>query len=167
MRFGAALLALLASVAHAHSASDAYLTLDVAKRGSATVIEAQWDIALRDLHFVLGIDDDGDGALTWGEVERHREAIEAYAYGRLVASAGGTPCALERGKQLVSSRADGAYAALSFRIVCKGPDKVALDYRLLFEMDPTHRGIVVVRGGKATSTSLMSPTSARIELPRG
>jgi len=39
-------------------------------------------------------------------------------------------------------------------------------YRLFFDVDPTHRGIVVIRNGNATATSLMSPTNARIELTR-
>lgn len=161
----AALLACAA--AHAHSASDAYLTLDVAVRGSETVIEGRWDIALRDLHFVLGLDDDGDGAVTWGEVKRHRADIERYAHDRLRASGDDAPCALTRGAQLVASHADGAYAALALRIVCSGaPRRVTLDYRLFFDVDPTHRGIVVVRAGKATSTSLMSPASTRIEAAR-
>jgi len=149
--------------AHAHSASDAYLTLDV--RGA--VIDVQWDIALRDLHFVLGLDDDGDGAITWGEVKRHRADIESYAYDRLRPSSEGAPCAIERGGQLVSMRADGGYASLLFRIACKGTArKVTLDYRLLFDVDPTHRGIVVVRKAGATATSLLSPANARLDLAR-
>lgn len=155
------------TVAQAHSSSDAYLTLDVTHSGSQTVIEGQWDIALRDLHFVLAIDDDGDGALTWGEVKRHRADIASYAYDRLAAAGDGNPCAIERGKQLVSARADGGYAALFFRVVCKGsPRNVTLDYRLLFDVDPTHRGIVVVRNGSATATSLASPANPRIGLLR-
>jgi hypothetical protein len=162
MRLLAAIAAaLFCAIAHAHSASDAYLTLDV----GANVVEARWDIALRDLHFVLTLDDDGDGAITWSEVKRHRNDIASYAYRHLRAGSAGAACAIEPGKQLVSSRADGAYAALFFRIVCKNsPHKVALDYRLFFDVDPTHRGIVVVRNGNAMATSLMSPASARIEL---
>ena len=155
------------TVAHAHSASDAYLTLDLAPRSKEAAIEGQWDIALRDLHFVLTLDDDGDGAITWSEVKRHRADIDAYAYRSLRASGDGRDCAIERGKQLVSARADGAYASLFFRIVCKGSArKVTLDYGLFFDVDPTHRGIVVIRNGNATATSLMSPTNARIELTR-
>jgi hypothetical protein len=156
--------ALSCAGAHAHSASDAYLTLDVGVRGNATVIEARWDIALRDLNFVLGLDDDGDGAVTWGEVKRHRAQIASYAYGRLRARSDRRPCAIEPVRQLISSRADGAYAALFFRIVCDGAGKVALDYRLFFDIDPTHRGIVVARSGDATATALMSPANARVEL---
>jgi hypothetical protein len=157
--------ALFCAIAHAHSASDAYLTLDLAPRGGA--IEGRWDIALRDLHFVLTLDDDGDGAITWGEMKRHHADIAAYAYRNLHASGDGQACAIEPAKQLVSARADGAYAALFFRIVCKGgARKVALDYRLFFDVDPTHRGIVVVRNGNATATSLVSPTNARVDLTR-
>jgi hypothetical protein len=165
MRRLAAAVAVFAccALAQAHSASDAYLTLEVRD----TVTDARWDIALRDLHFVLGLDDDGDGAITWGEVKRHRGEIEAYAYARLRAGSDDSPCAIERGSLLVSMRADGGYASLSFRIVCAGrPRKVTLDYDLLFDVDPTHRGIVVVRSGSATATSLMSPVNTRIELGR-
>ena len=158
---------LCCAVAQAHSSSDAYLTLDVVVRGAETVIEGQWDIALRDLHFVLGLDEDGDGALTWGEVRHHRADIASYAYGRLAVAGDGHACAIERGKELVSARADGGYAALFFRVVCKGSARnVTLDYRLLFDVDPTHRGIVVVRNGSATATSLASPANPRIGLLR-
>jgi hypothetical protein len=161
-RLAAIAVAMCSAVAHAHSASDAYLTLDVGAGG----IEAHWDIALRDLHFVLALDDDGDGAITWGEVKRRHADIESYAYRRLRADGDGRPCLIEPAGQRVATRADGAYAALTFRIACKGiPRKVTLDYRLLFDVDPTHRGIVVVRNGKSIATSLMSPSSARMELP--
>ena len=156
---------LLCTSAHAHSASDAYLTLDFEPASDdATVIRGQWDIALRDLHFVTILDDDGDGAITWGEVKRHRAQIGAYAYRNLAATGDGRPCTIEPGRQLVSAHADGAYAALFFRIVCPGsPQRLTLDYRLFFAIDPTHRGIVVFRSRDGAATSLMSPDHARVE----
>jgi len=151
--------------ATAHSASDAYLTLTVATgAGGTTRIDAQWDIALRDLHFVLKLDDDGDGNLTWGEVRKHQARIAAYAYDNLRASADGKPCAVEPARQSIASHADGAYAALHFAIVCRGtPRKLALDYGLLFAVDPSHRGIVVFRHGGTVATALASPDNAAIE----
>jgi len=163
-----AVIALLAAgMAQAHSASDAYLTLAAAAapQPAATVIEAQWDIALRDLHFAIGLDDDGDGNLTWAEVKKHGHRIARYAYESLRVSGDGAACAIEPSRQAIADRADGAYAALFFRIVCKGtPRTVALDYRLFFAIDPSHRGILVFRSGKGTATALVSPDNARVEL---
>ena len=164
--FAAAFALLAAGLAHAHSASDAYLTLTVAApHAKATVIEARWDIALRDLHFALGLDDDGDGNLTWAEVKRQAPRIAHYAYGSLRASGDGAACALEPSRFAIADRADGAYAALFFRFVCDGaPRAVALDYGLFFAIDPSHRGILVLRTDNGASSALVSPDNARVDL---
>lgn len=156
--------------AGAHSASDAYLTLTV-DRSAATapsIIHGQWDIALRDLDFVLKLDDDGDGRLTWGEVRRHRAAIDRYAYQHLTLDGGpGNTCSIKPGRQLIDGHADGAYAALFFEAVCaRAPSKLALRYSLFFAIDPSHRGILVMRNGRAVSTAVLSPRNARIDLLR-
>ncbi len=157
-----------AAVAGAHSASDAYLDVTVTRgAGKTAVLRGQWDIALRDLDFVLDLDDDGDGHLTWREVRRHREAIARYAFAHLgVAGGAGHSCRLEPGAQLIDTHADGAYAALFFEVSCtRTPQKLGLDYALFFGIDPSHRAIVVLHDGDQTSTALLSPEHARIEVP--
>ena len=109
------------SRASAHSTSDAYLTMEAQQRPDAsvagdTVIRGQWDIALRDLHFVLRLDDDGDGNITWGELRRHIAEITRYAYPSLRVSSDGKPCAIDPVRHAVSNHADGAYVALFFDI---------------------------------------------------
>src|SRR5882724_11516313 len=59
-----ALLFLLAVGAHAHQASDSYLSLKV----DGQTMTGQWDIALLDLERVIGLDADGDGNITSSEV---------------------------------------------------------------------------------------------------
>ena len=49
--------------AWAHKASDSYLVVDV----QGKQVTAQWDIALRDIDFALGLDGDGNAEITWGE----------------------------------------------------------------------------------------------------
>ena len=160
----------VAEDAGAHSASDAYLTL-TADRSEATgpsVIHGQWDIALRDLDFVLKLDDDGDGRLSWGEVHRHQAAIERYAYQHLTLEGGpGNACSINPDRQLIDGHADGAYAALFFEAVCAhAPRKLTLHYSLFFAIDPSHRGILVMRNGPAVSTAVLSPENAEIDLLR-
>jgi hypothetical protein len=158
----------VAEDAGAHSASDAYLTLtaDRSEARDSSVIHGQWDIALRDLDFVLKLDDDGDGRLTWGEVHRHQAAIERYAYQHLTLEGGpGNACAIKPDRQLIDGHADGAYAALFFEAVCAhAPRKLTLRYSLFFAIDPSHRGILVMRNGPAVSTAVLSPQTARIDL---
>jgi len=49
--------------------------------------------------------------------------------------------------------------------VCRGAQrKVALDYRLFFAVDPSHRCILIVRSGGETATALLSPANATVEL---
>ena len=163
MRRAAAALstALLACDAGAHSASDAYLTLATVANG--TTIHGQWDIALRDLDFVLRIDEDGDGRITWREFKARRAAIERYAYAHLVFDADGKTCTVKPGKVQITDHADGAYAALFFEASCRpGAKRLSLDYRLFFAIDPSHRAIVVWRRDAEVATALLSPQVPKI-----
>jgi len=150
------------SPARAHSASDAYLTLDQRADGS---LQGQWDIALRDLDFVLGLDGDGDGNITWAEVRNHQAAIARYALSQLKVRSGGRDCPLEVSRQLIDRHADGAYVALFFQSRCPGDRaSLTLEYRLFFDIDPSHRAIVVAHQGEDTATAVLSPQNARIDL---
>src|SRR3974377_1404552 len=77
----ALILALWAALATAPQPSDSYLTLTTPEDGGT--LRGQWDIALRDLEFVLALDADHDGAVTWGEVKAARDRIADYAFSRL------------------------------------------------------------------------------------
>ena len=76
---------LLPCAAAAHKASDGYLTVE--HRGSS--LDVRVDLALRDLENAIGLDADGDGAITWGEVKTQHAAIAAYASSRLKIAASG------------------------------------------------------------------------------
>jgi len=167
----AALMFATTSPAAAHSASDAYLSLTVEKEkpdGAAPVlIRGQWDIALRDLDFVLHIDENGDGRLTWNEVRRRRAAIEHYAYDSLHLGAPGSACSIRPLRLMIDEHADGAYAALFFEALCPAAvQKLRLDYHLFFSVDPSHRGILVMRSGTDIATAALSPQNASIEFRR-
>jgi len=154
--------------ASAHSSSDAYLTLTVVAAQSLGkhVLRGQWDIALRDLNFVLDLDDNGDGRVTWGETKHHRADIERYAFSRLHATdQGGSSCTIKPTAQLIDDHADGAYAALFFDLICPQPVRtLKLGYRLFWDVDPSHRGIFVLHDGENIATALLAPQNANIDL---
>jgi hypothetical protein len=142
------------TTASAHLSSDSYLRIDAGDR----TITAQWDIALRDLDVAIGIDADGNGDITWGEVKAKRREIEAYALSHLTISGGGGDCVLNPTEQLVDQHADGGYAVLRFDISCPAqPSALTLRYRLLFDLDPTHRGLVTVNDHGVAHTAILGP----------
>ena len=67
----------------AHKASDSYLKIGL----QGAQVSGQWDIALRDIDFALGLDADGNGEITWGELRARHGDIAAYALARLAVDA--------------------------------------------------------------------------------
>jgi hypothetical protein len=129
---------LLAPAASAHKPSDAYLTI----ARDAAVVTGQWDIALRDLEGAIGLDANGDGDITWGEVRARKQAIAGYALSRLSVSSGGQPCTIDVTDQAIDRHTDGAYAVLMLDGSCRQPGPATIEYRLLFDIDPQHRGLL-------------------------
>ena len=101
-----------AAPALAHKPSDSYLTLTQ----DGSTLRGQWDIALRDLDVAIGLDADGNGEITWGEVRVRHADIAAYALARLAITGDGQPCVARAGEQLIDKHTDGAYTVLNFEV---------------------------------------------------
>lgn len=138
--------------ASAHKASDSYLTLT--RAGSdAAAISGRWDIALRDLDNAITLDTNGDGDISWGEVRAKHRSIAGYALSRLTVESNGASCSITAGEQLIEQHSDGAYTVLLLTGNCPQPGAaLTVDYRLLFDIDPQHRGLLqYVEAGAAHS----------------
>ena len=145
--------------AWAHKASDSYLVVDI----QGKEVTAQWDIALRDIDFALGLDGDANAEITWGELRGRQSAVAAWALSRLALTRGGL-CALELSGLQVDDHTDGGYAVLHLRGDC--PDAagaLGLQYRLLFDLDKLHRGLLRLTLDGATYTTVLSPTSGFVQ----
>jgi hypothetical protein len=155
------LVLLMQSHAWAHKPSDSYLTL----RGTENSddIAVRWDIALRDLDYVLELDRDGNGALTWGEVRSRADDITRYATTHLALTAGEKACVWETsGPMQLDKHSDGTYAVLSLKAKCEPLQKgLKAKYSLLFDVDPSHRGLIQwIAPGSASSQPLVFSTDS-------
>ena len=139
--------------AQAHKPSDSYLVLKV----ESARIAGQWDIALRDLEYAIGLDADGNGEITWGELSARHGALAAYALARLQLTAAGKSCALRATDHLVDNHSDGAYAVLRFEAECAAAGALSVRYGMFFDLDPTHRGLVRIEAQGVTQTAVFSP----------
>lgn len=130
---------LFAPVASAHKPSDSYLRLDV--RGAS--VDGRWDIALRDLERVVGLDANGDAVITWGELTNRADAVSDHALAQLALSTPAGRCTLQAGDIQVVDHTDGTYAVLPLSGQCPDAiDRLTVDYALLFDSDAQHRGLL-------------------------
>ena len=158
-----ALVVVSLSPAWAHKSSDSYLSL----QPNGDKISGQWDVALRDLDYALGLDVDNDGTVTWGELRSRQAAIASYLLAHLTLQSDGKPCATHVAQHLVDDHSDGAYEVLRFEADCAGPVRVLqIGYDLLFDLDPQHRGLVRLQENGLTHTAVLSPSQKtwRVEL---
>ncbi len=143
--------------AYAHKPSDSYLSLGV----DGNAIAGQWDIALRDLDFAIGLDTNGDGAITWGEVRAKHTDIAAYALSRLQLAAEGKSCPARVTEHLMDNHTDGAYAVLRFKAECPAiRETLQVRYALFFDIDPQHKGLLRLQYQDVSSTGIFSPEKA-------
>lgn len=150
--------------AYGHGSSNSYLTLVQDRAG----VQTQWEIALRDLDYAIGLDQRGDGIITWGDLRRSKSAIEAYAMPRLAIASQRGPCRPGPAALLADQRGDGAYAVLRFAEACPGPvSRLDVTYRFMFDLDPTHRGLLQFIAGGTTQAVALSPDSPRAAFKMG
>lgn len=149
--------------AWAHKASDSYLVVDA--KGSA--VTARWDIAVRDIDFALGLDSDGNGEITWGELRTRQADIAAWVLPRLAIDRGG-PCPLQLSQLQVDDHTDGSYAVLQLSGACPAQmGDLGLSYRLLFDLDSLHRGLLRITVDGTGHTTVLTPTSGALRFAPG
>lgn len=150
--------------AHAHKASDAYLTVKVDGQN----IQARWDIHVRDIDNLLQLDADDNGQITWGEIRRRWPEIESEAWSQLSVDVQGALCqpdaAAPHPPQL-DQHSDGHYLVLSRAWHCAHvPHTLTLGYQLFAKLDALHRGILRIQlgDGRQVSAVLVPGAGARV-----
>jgi len=154
-----AMVAVLVGSAGAHTLSSGYVELSSHDRA----IEGRVDLAARDLHDALGLDD-GDGVLRWGEIAAHADAIRGYVTKHVALSVQAGPCPLVLGALASLPRPDGPHVAIALTARCPGvADPVVVDYRAIFAVDAQHRGLVrfTSAGGTTVAVASGAPVTVR------
>ena len=137
------LLSVWVAPADAHKSSDSYLTLSL----QAGHLTGQWDIALRDLDFAIGLDADGNGEITWGEVKAKHKEIAAYALARLVIAADGAGCPITVIQHLIDNHSDGAYEVMRFTAICPEASRfLSIEYNASARCRSAAQGIASAGG---------------------
>jgi HupE / UreJ protein len=156
-------LLLAGPLAQAHIASNGFLTLKVADSTLTGAIE----LAIRDGELAVGLDRDGNGKVTWGELKSSQAALQNYVQGHLRLRGADGPCLLRFAAVEVNDRVDGNYLWLPLTAECGGSlRQLSIDYTLLDAEDPSHRGLLTLfaNGGAQTAVLGGGAGTRRFEL---
>lgn len=154
-------LLLLAAPAFAHKGSDGYWRL----AASGTELHGRLDVAIRDLHLVVPLDANADGAITFAELDAGDAAARGWLLRGLAIRQSAAPCSLTLGAVAVVHHSDGVYASWPMSAKCLQPiTTVTLEYALLFDVDAQHRGLVQLSGAAGGQWHSFSTTSRSLQL---
>lgn len=154
----ACLLLIACSCASAHISSNGFLTLNA----TGSQVSGSLELAIRDAELAVGLDTNGDGEVTWGEVRSHEAQLTSYLHNRLTLAADGKTCDISFSTPQVNARVDGNYLWLPFTAPCSAElREVGIDYRLLLDIDPSHRGLLTLSAWGDTRTGVLTPGQGR------
>jgi len=139
------------TTAQAHIASNGFLTINV----DGSKLSGSVELAMRDAELAVGLDDNRDGKITWGEVRSHQRDLELYMRSNLSIRDGTNRCSEEFQPVEVNERVDGHYVWLPFTATCGMAQKLYFDYRLLQAIDPSHRGLLTLTAWGTTQTAVL------------
>ena len=139
---------------HAHSVGTSYIYLST-QTGNID-LSVRVDLHVRDVEFVLGIDENEDGSITWKELLAAQSALDAYVGSRIGVNRAGDPCAVAFDNLLVNDLSDGTYAVLIGRATCSSAGAVGISSNLMFDTDAQHRTLVNYRDRQASIGTVLS-----------
>jgi hypothetical protein len=155
-------LALIAR-AEAHSTSTTYLTAIAGD--DAHEVRATWDIPVADFHWILDLDADGNGRITWSEIDSRREDVFTLARAHLAVDRGASACDILPRDVLLTQHAGEPHLSLDFQARCATEGPLTLSAGLFFDTNPTQRTLIDVTTPSGAFTSILSPGEPRWHEP--
>lgn len=140
----------LSLAAHAHSLNQGYIFLRVYDNTLDGVVE----MTIEDLNTALGLSLATDQSVTTEDIEPHIDAIHAYLRERISLAVDGGDVGLPLTDFDLTSIPLAQYLRVrfSFTDLPAPPEKVAVNYNVLFDIQPSYRGMLVIEHYWKTAT---------------
>ena len=104
---------------------------------------------------LVGLDGDGDGHLTWREVDAAGSRIASRIAAGLDLRRAGRVCLLSPAPVAIDLHAGTPHAVVEYAVVCPARGAWSLDYTLLFDRDRTHRALLAIEGDGAPIAAIL------------
>ncbi len=141
------------SPAFSHAASTSFLILDLPKGGPVTV---RWDLSLHDIVWVVFIDADYDGNVTWQEIQDAKPALTSALLAQLSVVRGGAPCELHVRDFALATRNEQNFLSVEMQAECRASGLVGIGGSLFMSGDASQRVLLSAVRGKVQLTGVLS-----------
>jgi len=140
---------LLSYAAFAHQTSHSQINL----QAEGNTLSGYWYIGVDDLERSAGLDVNGDGKLTWGELSQNQILIDSLAKTQLRIFQNQSTCYLVPKNMMLENLNSGLYVYLPVTITCPQViEKIKISYNFLFSFDAQHKAILSIQSnGEAQS----------------
>lgn len=146
------------SEVNAHELSSGYLTLSA---GENNTFNGELLLKPDDIGQVAGLDTNGNGALTWGEIHQNQPLLESYITEVLSIKVDDSPCKISLSMPNIRSVSGDSYLVSPIQVTCDSAGTLGIHYDGIFEHSPTHKLLVNVNlAGQSGSRSLNSSQSS-------
>jgi hypothetical protein len=146
------------SPARAHSTSTSFLILELPADEAAveSPVAVRWDLSVHDIVWMVFIDADFDGEVTWKELQDARPALTAAILGQLSLQRGGSPCSTRMRDYALTERAGQNFLSVSLQAACARRGRVEVGGSLFMSGDASQRVLLSATRGAETFTGVLS-----------
>ena len=139
---------LLVSNADAHKLGESYLFLSIDNQ----TIEGRVEITLSDLDNAIRLDKNNDGKISQEELDSEISLVKSYVSERIKLGTDQSPYRIRLTTHEIGKYNLGKYALIYFYVedLEEIPQVLDVDYALLFDIDPNHRGLLVIENNSIT-----------------
>jgi hypothetical protein len=140
--------------AYSHAASTSFLILDLP--AGATPVAVRWDLSLHDIVWVVFIDADYDGNVTWQEIQNAKPALTSAVLAQLSVQRGGAPCELRVRDFALAERSEQNFLSVAMQAECSGSGLVSVGGSLFMSGDASQRVLLSAVRGTVHLTGVLS-----------
>ena len=159
-RFLPALLLCLVAIfgasppAFSHAASTSFLILDLPARDGPVAV--RWDLSLHDIVWVVFIDADYDGNVTWQEIQDAKPALTNAVLAQLTVQRGAAPCELRVQDFALAVRSEQNFLSVAMQAACPRTGLVTIGGSLFMGGDASQRVLLSAVRGTVNLTGVLS-----------
>lgn len=145
-----AVLLLSGRGASAHNLEQGYIYLDL----NQPVLEGRYELTVADMNRALGLGLPTDGTVQESDLIVHSGRIHDYLQGRIRLAPGGQPAVLDMESLDLLSLRKAQYVQVPFttQTAIADIEKIEVEYQVLFDVDPAHRGFLIIENDWKTGT---------------